>query len=119
MSAQALMLFLLIGALAAPSRAEKPYVNIDCQKNTSTYAQQWCAGERWGDSSKELSQYLEDEERKEWEEATRTVCIKVWAPYIDGTGWKQGEVDCANRLNQTLIKEFKAFDNPEDSIWGN
>ena len=32
------MLFLLIGALAAPSRAEKPYVNLDCQKNTSTYA---------------------------------------------------------------------------------
>ena len=32
------MLFLLIGALAAPSRADKPYVNLDCQKNTSTYA---------------------------------------------------------------------------------
>jgi len=41
------------------------------------------------------------------------------APYIDSTGWKQGEVDCANRLNQTLLKEFKAFDKPEDSIWGN
>ncbi|WP_255454377.1 MULTISPECIES: hypothetical protein [unclassified Prochlorococcus] len=40
-----------------------------------------------------MNQYLENEESKEWEEATRTDCLKVWAPSIDGTGWKQGDVD--------------------------
>ena len=91
------MLFLLIGALAAPSRAEKTIRQPLLSEKYLDLCPQWCAGERWGDSSKEWSQYLQNEESKEWEEATRTDCIKVWAPSIDGTGWKQGDVDCADR----------------------
>ncbi|ABM77906.1 Hypothetical protein P9303_11571 [Prochlorococcus marinus str. MIT 9303] len=52
-----------------------------------------------------MNQYLENEESKEWEEATRTDCIKVWTPSIDGTGWKQGDVDCADRGLSPLPKK--------------
>ena len=91
------MLFLLIGALAAPSRAEKPYVNLDCQKNTSTYAHSGAPEKDGATQAKSGVNICRMRVGKEWEEATRTDCIKVWAPSIDGTGWKQGDVDCADR----------------------
>lgn len=60
-------------------------------------------------SDKQLHQKISKDLFKQWQDATRVVCAKAYAPYRDGTIYPQLIVGCDDHLNRALLKEFKGL----------
>lgn len=56
---------------------------------------------------------LQEQLQQQWQQATRAVCARVYAPYKDGTIYPQLVVACDDHLNRALLREFQPLNNQE------
>ena len=103
---------ILLGALllALPPALGKES-KIKCP-GENTVEMRYCADLSWGQSNDQLKRKVSRKILQQWQEATRSVCAHAYAPYKDGTIYPQLVVGCDDRLNRSLLKEFKPMDAP-------
>jgi hypothetical protein len=77
----------------------------------NTVEMRYCAGLALEQSDKQLHRTLPKELFNQWQDATRAVCAKAYAPYRDGTIYPQLVVGCDDHLNRALLKEFKGLED--------
>ncbi|MEN9878207.1 MAG: hypothetical protein RLZZ158_1246 [Cyanobacteriota bacterium] len=99
----ALLLMPIRGAQAKPPEIQCP--------GSNTVEMRYCAGIAWEQSDKQLRQKISKQQFKQWQDATREVCAKAYAPYKDGTIYLQLVVGCDDHLNRALLKEFQPLGN--------
>ena len=75
----------------------------------NTVEMRYCASMSLEQSDKQLHQKISKDLFKQWQDATRAVCAKAYAPYRDGTIYPQLIVGCDDHLNRALLKEFKGL----------
>ena len=101
---------LLLGLLLLPSTAAKAQPNkFNCPGET-TVEMRYCAGLQLEQSTKKLNSKLPPAIYQQWQEASKAVCTAAYAPYKDGSIYPQLLINCNNKLNRALLKEFKGMD---------
>ena len=101
---------LLLGLLLLPSTAARAQpTTLHCPGET-TVEMRYCAGVQLEKSTKYLNSKLPTAIYQQWKEASKAVCAAAYAPYKDGSIYPQLLISCNNKLNRTLLKEFKGMD---------
>jgi len=77
----------------------------------NTVEMRYCAGLALEHSDNHLQRKIPKDLFKQWQDATRAVCAKAYAPYLDGTIYPQLVVGCDDHLNRALLQEFKGLDD--------
>ncbi len=100
---------LLLGIWLLPlSAAHSRPAAIHCPGD-NTVEMRYCASQSWEQSDKQLRRKISRELFSQWQDATRAVCAKAYAPYKDGTIYPQLVVGCDDHLNRALLKEFRGL----------
>lgn len=95
-------------AAQPPLQAQPPTVH--CPGET-TVEMRFCAAQSWEESEGRLRPLLSKQLQQQWQQATRAVCARAYAPYSDGTIYPQLVVGCDDRLNRALLQEFQPLNN--------
>ena len=90
-----------------PSRAGTP--PFRCPGET-TVEMRYCVSQSWEQSDRQLRQKIAKDLFKQWQDTTRAVCARAYAPYRDGTIYPQLVVACDDHLNRALLQELKALE---------
>ncbi|MCP9792638.1 lysozyme inhibitor LprI family protein [Vulcanococcus limneticus] len=101
----------LVAVMLAPvhaAHAQAPAIR--CPGN-NTVEMRYCAEKSVLQSDAQLQRKISRQLFKQWQDATRAVCEKAYAPYKDGTIYPQMIVGCDDNLNRSLLKEFKGLEN--------
>ena len=75
----------------------------------NTVEMRYCASLSLEQSDQQLHQKISKQLFNQWQRATRAVCAKAYAPYLDGTIYPQLVVGCDDHLNRALLMEFKGL----------
>ena len=102
---------LLLPITAVAARAEAP--RLRCP-GTTTVEMRACAANAWERSTASLRRKLPAALLQQWQEATRAVCARAYAPYRQGTIYPQLVVSCDDHLNRELLREFGPLNNKGD-----
>ena len=97
--------------LPAAIHAQEPKVQCPGE---NTMEMRYCAGLSWEQSTDQLKSKMSKALFQQWQEATRAVCARAYAPYKDGTIYPQVVVGCDDNLNRALLKEFRPLENQGD-----
>ena len=102
---------LLLGLLLLPSTAARAQpTKLNCPGET-TVEMRYCAGLQLEQSTKKLNSKLPPAIYQQWQEAAKAACAAAYAPYKDGSIYPQLLINCNNKLNRALLKEFKGMDH--------
>ena len=99
-------LLLLILLPVMPAKAEQQ--DIQCP-GQNTVEMRWCASKSLKKSNNALEKQLTPKILESWKQATQKVCAAAYRPYLQGSIYPQMVVGCDDRLNRTLLKEFKGL----------
>jgi hypothetical protein len=102
-----LLLLAVVWVPMGPAHA-KPAA-IPCP-GTTTVEMRFCASQSLQQSEKQVQNTLPRALARQWQEATRAVCARAYAPYKDGTIYPQLVVGCDDNLNRALLKEFRSLE---------
>ena len=97
--------------LPAAIHAQEP--KIQCP-GENTVEMRYCAGLSWEQSTDQLKRKIPKALFQQWQETTRALCARAYAPYKDGTIYPQLVVGCDDNLNRALLKEFRPLNNQGD-----
>ena len=101
---------LLLGMFLLPSTAARAQpTKLNCPGET-TVEMRYCAGLQLEQSTKKLNSKLPPAIYQQWQEAAKAACAAAYAPYKDGSIYPQLLINCNNKLNRALLKEFKGMD---------
>lgn len=104
--------FLVPTAISATAiRAEE--AKVQCP-GENTLEMRYCAGLSWEQSTDQLKRKIPMALFQQWQEMTRAVCARAYAPYQGGTIHPQLVVGCDDNLNRALLKEFQPLNNQGD-----
>jgi hypothetical protein len=105
---------LLLGVLLVvipAAHAQEP--KIQCP-GENTVEMRYCADLSWEQSTDQLQRKIPKALFQQWQETTRALCARAYAPYKDGTIYPQLVVGCDDNLNRALLKEFRPLNNQGD-----
>jgi hypothetical protein len=103
-------LFVLGIALCPIGTANARTPNIHCPGD-NTVEMRYCAGVSVNQSNAKLKKMIGSNQFKQWQEVTRAMCAKAYAPYKEGTIYPQLAVGCEDHLNHAMLKEFEPLGN--------
>ena len=104
---------LVLGILLIPisnANANAKMANISCS-GENTVEMRYCAEVSLGQSNTKLKKVVSGDQLKQWQETTRTICFKAYAPYKEGSIYPQLILGCEDNLNRALLKEFESLGN--------
>jgi outer membrane protein assembly factor BamD (BamD/ComL family) len=102
---------LVLGIVLIPigtAKAKTP--EIHCPGD-NTVEMRYCAGISAIQASAKLKKMISRDQFKQWQEVTRAMCAKAYAPYKEGTIYPQLAVGCEDHLNHAMLKEFEPLGN--------
>jgi len=73
----------------------------------NTIEMRWCASQQWEESNQDLQDKLSPGALESWKRVTQKVCAEAYAPVKGGSIYPQMVIGCDDRLNRTLIEEFR------------
>ncbi|MFZ0407502.1 MAG: lysozyme inhibitor LprI family protein [Cyanobium sp.] len=76
----------------------------------TTVEMRYCVSQSWEQSDRQLRRKIAKGLFQQWQDATRAVCARAYAPYRDGTIYPQLVVACDDHLNRALLQELKPLD---------
>ena len=106
-------LVLLAVLLFSTSSAHAREPQVRCP-GENTVEMRYCAGLSLEQSDARLRRKISRALFRQWQEATRAVCAKAYAPFREGTIYPQLLVGCDDNLNRALLKEFQPLNNQGD-----
>ncbi|WP_413430449.1 DUF1311 domain-containing protein [Synechococcus sp. Cu2B8-bc1011] len=89
-----------------PAKAEQQ--DIQCP-GQNTVEMRWCVSKSLKKSNNALEKQLTPKILESWKQVTQKVCAAAYRPYLQGSIYPQMVVGCDDRLNRTLLKEFKGL----------
>ena len=75
----------------------------------NTVEMRYCASLDLEDSNENLRSQLPAGTFEQWQQTTKEVCAKAYAPYKQGTIYPQVIMRCDDNLNRALLKELKGL----------
>jgi hypothetical protein len=102
---------LVLGILLIPiGNANAKTANITCP-GENTVEMRYCAEISLDQSNTKLKKVVSGDQLKQWQETTRAICFKAYAPYKEGSIYPQLIIGCEDNLNRALLKEFESLGN--------
>ena len=75
----------------------------------NTLEMRYCASLDREESNENLRSQLSSGTFDRWQQTTKEVCAKAYAPYKQGTIYPQMIIRCDDNLNRALLKELKGL----------